>query len=65
MKKRFLPIRFFSLLITVIAATLFISADITEQVTYKVGEGGNSISAAKEYLAMLRNNQHTGLLRSA
>lgn len=63
MKKRFLPIGVFSILICGLAALFFISANTQnkEQEVLAKG-GGQTIQGAKEYLALIRNNQHTGIL---
>ncbi len=63
MKKRFLPIGVFSILICGMAALFLISADEDKnEQTIIAKAGGQSILGAKEYLALIRNNQHTGVL---
>ena len=62
MKKRFLPFSFATLVITGLAALFFISVDFNADKQEIKIDGGRSIIKAKEYLAMIRNNQHTGIL---
>lgn len=62
MKKRILPIGFISLLISGVVALYLIAAEGNEKELVQVNYGGQSIKGAKEYLALIRNNQHTGLL---
>ena len=66
MKKRILPIVFFSLLIAGLTAFSLIFANLNNSDGKKGmvldNRGNQSIIKAKEYLAKLRNNQHTGLL---
>ncbi|MCD4731421.1 MAG: T9SS type A sorting domain-containing protein [Bacteroidales bacterium] len=63
MKKRFLSIGVFSILICGLAALFFISANEQKNEQMIVANaGGQSILGAKEYLALIRNNQQTGVL---
>jgi len=63
MKKRFLPIGVFSILICGLAALFLISADEDKNEQRIIANvGGQSILGAKEYLALIRNNQNTGVL---
>ncbi|MBN2173454.1 MAG: T9SS type A sorting domain-containing protein [Bacteroidales bacterium] len=64
MKKRILPFGLFSFLIFGLAALFLMSADLIDDqgITKDKNDGGQSISTAWEYLAKIRNNQHTGLL---
>jgi len=66
MKKRILPIGFISLLISGLAAFSLIFANFNnsdgEKGMVRDNRGSQSIIKAKEYLAKIRNNQHTGLL---
>ena len=62
MKKRILPFGFLTLLILGLAAFIIVSANLNKKTTVPVNYGGQSIIGAKEYLASIRNNQHTGLL---
>lgn len=63
MKKRFLPIGVFSILICGLAALfLFSASEQNNEHQIIVKAGGQSILGAKEYLALIRNNQHTGIL---
>lgn len=64
MKKRFLPIGVFSILICGLVVLFLISANEqnNEQKIIAKAGGGSSILGAKEYLALIRNNQHTGIL---
>jgi hypothetical protein len=60
MKKGFLPLGFLTLLISGVAVFFFISAT-NDDASIK-GNNGQGIVKAKEWLAMVRNNQNTGLL---
>lgn len=62
MKKRFLPFSFATLVISGLAALFFISVDFKTDEQEMNMDGISSIIKAKEYLAMIRNNQHTGML---
>lgn len=63
MKKRFLPIGVISFLICGLAVLFLFSGNEqnNKQIIVPSG-GGQSIAGAKEYLALIRNNQHTGIL---
>ena len=64
MKKRFLPIGVFSILIFGLAALFFISANKQNKEQEVIANGGGqTIQGAKEYLALIRNNQHTGIFK--
>lgn len=62
MKKRFLPFSFATLVISGLAILIFISGDFKADEQELNMNGTRSIIKAKEYLAMIRNNQHTGIL---
>lgn len=62
MKKRFLPFGLLTLLIGGLAAFFLLSAGIENKEENLDNNGAQQISGAKEYLALLRNNQHTGIL---
>ncbi len=63
MKKRFLSIGVFSILICGLVVLFLISASEQNNEQKLIAEaGGQSILGAKEYLALIRNNQHTGIL---
>ena len=63
MKKRFLPIGVLSILISGLVALFLISASKQNNEQKLIAKGGGqSIQGAKEYLALIRNNQHTGIL---
>ncbi|MEZ5082844.1 MAG: T9SS type A sorting domain-containing protein [Bacteroidales bacterium] len=64
MKKRFLPIGFFSFLFLGFGVLLLISTgqNKDEGSDVVVKKDAQSIEGAKQYLASIRNNQHTGLL---
>ncbi len=62
MKKRFLPIGFFSFILFSLAGFFLFSSGAADKETNPVNEGAQSIAGAKEYLASIRNNQHTGVL---
>ena len=62
MKKRFLPIGFLTLLISGMAAFFILSSGVENKVEKQDKIGAQEIAGAKEYLAQIRNNQHTGLL---
>jgi hypothetical protein len=64
MKKRFLPIGLFSVLLFVLSAFLVAPAgdsDGTKENTL----ASNALQNARDYLAMIRNNQHSGKLNPA
>ncbi|MCF8369363.1 MAG: T9SS type A sorting domain-containing protein [Bacteroidales bacterium] len=63
MKKRFLPLGFFSFLLLLIASVFALSYIPKEnEKPTLVKNDAQSIEGAKQYLASIRNNQHTGLL---
>ena len=62
MKKRILPFGIFSLLIFGLIAFFLLSSDLNKNEEIQITQGGQSIKGAKEYLALIRNNQHTGIL---
>jgi len=63
MKKRFLSIGVFSILICGLAILFLFSTNKQNNEKKIVAKGGGqSILGAKEYLAQIRNNQHTGIL---
>ncbi len=62
MKKRILPFGIFSLLIFGLVALFFLTIDPDKNEDTQVRQGNQSIKGAKEYLAAIRNNQHTGIL---
>jgi len=62
MKKRFLPIGLFSLIIFSIAGLFIFSSGSADEEINPKSNGGQTIAGAKAYLASIRNNQHTGVL---
>lgn len=62
MKKRFLPIGLFSFIILSLAGLFIFSSGTADKEVNPVNKGAQSIAGAKEYLASIRNNQHTGVL---
>lgn len=62
MKKRLLPFGLFSLVVLSLLGIFFISAGSKVEEAGPDTDGAPSIANAKEYLASIRNNQHTGLL---
>ena len=63
MKKRFLPIGVFSILICGLVVLFLISANEQNNEQKIIAKAGSSsILGAKEYFALIRNNQHTGIL---
>ena len=63
MKKRFLPLGFFSFLFLGLAALILLSTgEMKDEGIVRVKKDAQRIEGAKQYLASIRNNQHTGLL---
>jgi hypothetical protein len=64
MKKRILPIGLFFFLIAGLFTILLTSAGLVQDRETKQvkNEGEQAIGSANEYLALIRNNQHTGVL---
>ena len=62
MKKRFLPIGLFSLIIFSLAGLFIFSSGSADEEINPNYNSAQSIAGAKAYLASIRNNQHTGVL---
>lgn len=62
MKKRFLPIGLFSFIALFLAGFFILSSGTVDKEVNPPTQGAPSIAGAKEYLASIRNNQHTGVL---
>ncbi|MCB0805540.1 MAG: T9SS type A sorting domain-containing protein [Bacteroidales bacterium] len=62
MKQRLLPFGFLLLLIAGLSSFVFLSADAQKNGKDIRQEHGQSFKTGGDYLALMRNNQHTGLL---